>query len=73
MFYVPFGILTKDEVLDLPSLYWIYKVSFQTALYCWLCQMLHETSFPIINMYSISGQIGLLSYCDTSYSRDIVN
>jgi hypothetical protein len=28
-------------------------VSFQTARYCWVCQVLHETSFQIINMYSI--------------------
>ena len=52
-----FGISTKDEELDLPSLYWIpTQVPFQTALYCWVCQMLHETSFQIINMYSISSQ-----------------
>jgi hypothetical protein len=49
-----FGISTKDEELDLPSLYWIPKL--QTALYCWVCQMLHETSFQIINMYSIGSQ-----------------
>ena len=29
---------------------------FQTALYCWVCQMLHETSFQISNIYSIGGQ-----------------
>jgi hypothetical protein len=52
-----FGISTKDEELDLPSLYWIpTQVPFQTALYCWVCQMLHETSFQIINIYSIGGQ-----------------
>ena len=45
-----FGISTNDEELDLPS-----QVFFQTTLYCWVCQMLHETSFQIINMYSIGG------------------
>jgi hypothetical protein len=53
-----FGIWTKDEELDLPSLYWIpklHKCPFK-QLYCWVCQMLHETSFQIINMYSFSGQ-----------------
>jgi len=42
-----FGISTKDEELDLPSLLdsLITQVSFQTAVYCWVCQMLHETSF----------------------------
>jgi hypothetical protein len=44
-------------------------VSFQTTLYCWVCQMLHETSFQIINMYSIGVKTGIQSYCDTSYSR----
>ena len=34
----------------------ITQVSFRTALYCWVCQMLHETSFQIINMHSIGGQ-----------------
>ena len=34
----------------------IAQVSFQTALYWWICQMLHETSFQMINLYSIGGQ-----------------
>jgi hypothetical protein len=29
---------------------------FQIALNCWVCQMLHETSFQISNIYSIGGQ-----------------
>jgi len=60
LFYVPLEFQPKIK-------HWIYrhsiatgflnyKVSLQTALYCWVCQMLHETSFQIINMY-ISGQI----------------
>jgi hypothetical protein len=32
----------------------LYK---RPAIYCWVCQMLHETSFQIINMYSNGGQI----------------
>jgi hypothetical protein len=36
--------------------------------------MLHETSFQIINVYSISDQSDQIqSYCDTSYARDGVN
>jgi hypothetical protein len=35
--------------------------------------MLHETSFQIINMYSIGVKTGIQSYCDTSYSRGGVN
>ena len=27
------------------------QVSLQTALYSWVCQMLHETSYQIINIY----------------------
>jgi hypothetical protein len=51
----------------------ITQVSFQIALYCWVCQMLHETSFQIINLYSINGQNWKQSHCDTSYSRGGVN
>jgi hypothetical protein len=54
-----FGISTKNKELDLPSLYWIpklHKIFFQTALYCWICQMLTKTSVRIINIYFISGQ-----------------
>ena len=35
--------------------------------------MLNETSFQIIDMYSIGGQTGLQRYCDTSYSWRGVN
>jgi hypothetical protein len=28
----------------------------QTVLYCWIYQLLYETSFQIINIYSITGQ-----------------
>jgi hypothetical protein len=37
--------------------------------------MLQKKTFQIINMYiySIGGQNGLQSYCDTSYSRGGVN
>jgi hypothetical protein len=35
--------------------------------------MLYKTPLQINNIYSINGQTGLLSYCDTSYSRDGVN
>ena len=33
-----------------------YTTSLQTVLYCWGCQVLNETSFQIINMFSIGGQ-----------------
>ena len=44
------------------------QVSLQTALYNWVCRMLHEISYQNINIYVISGQNR--SYCDTSCSRD---
>ena len=59
-----FWISTKDEELDLPSLYWIpwstvtlldsyiTQLSLQRALYCWVCKMLHEANlFP--NFYHL--------------------
>ena len=61
---------------------WIYRhstgflitqASFQTSLFCWVCQILHEASFQNIIMYSIGGQNGFQGYCDTSYSRGGVN
>jgi hypothetical protein len=54
-----FGISTNDEELDLPSLYWIpklHKCPFKQRYFARVCQMLHENSFQIVNMYSIGGQ-----------------
>jgi hypothetical protein len=55
-----FGMSTNDEELTGSPITLldseITQVSFQTALYCWVCQMLLETSFQIINMYSIGVQ-----------------
>ncbi len=51
-----FGFSTKDEELDLPSLYWIPKLHERPFKQRYICQILHETSFQVINMYSISGQ-----------------
>ena len=38
----------------------------------WVCQMLHETDFQIINMHSMVNTM-LQSYYDTSYSSGGVN
>ena len=38
----------------------------------WFCQMLYETDFQIINMYSMVNTM-LQSYYDTSYSSGGVN
>ena len=68
-----FVISTTDEELDLPLLYWIPKLHkcprLQTTLYCWVCQMLHETSFQYINLFYQPSKPD----CDTSYSRSGVN
>ena len=48
-----FGNSAVDEELDLLKLH----VSLQTALYCWVCQVLHKTFFQIVsnqNYISIS-------------------
>jgi hypothetical protein len=40
------------------SFFFLTQVSLQTALYSWVCRMLHEISYQIINLhvYAISGQ-----------------
>ena len=49
----------------------ITQMCLQTALFCWDCQVLHETSFQIINIHFFSGQniIVLQCYCDPGYSN----
>ena len=58
LFYVPleFQPNMKHWIYHHSTGFLNYKVSFQTALYCLVCQMLHETSFQIINMYSIGSE-----------------
>ena len=51
----------------------ITQVSLHTPLYCWVYQMLHEDSFQIINMYSISCQTRASELLWPSYSRGEVN
>ena len=49
----------------------ITQMCLQTALFCWVCQVLHETSFQIINIHFFSGQniIVFQCYCDPGYSN----
>ena len=58
MFYVPleFQPKMKNWIYHHSTGFLNYTSVFQTALYCWVCQMLHETYFQVINMYSISLQ-----------------
>jgi len=68
-------ISTKDEELDLPSLYWIPKLNkchFKQH-YCRVCQMPHEVSFQMIICIPLAVKTGFQSYCDISYSMGGVN
>jgi hypothetical protein len=67
LFYYKYGPRISISTITLPNSY-ITQVSFQTALYCWVCQMLHETSSILSTV-----KTGLQIYCDTSYSRGGVN
>ena len=60
----------KNEKLDFSH---SIGASLHTVLYSLVFQMLHKTSSLIIIVYSISGQTGHHSFCDTSYSRGGVN
>ena len=65
----PDDISPKYEELDLSLLYWIPKLRkcpYKQRVYCWVCQVLNETHFQVINIYSISRQNRLQSYCDAS-------
>jgi hypothetical protein len=60
-----FGISPKYEELDLSLLYLIPKLRkcpYKQRVYCWVCQVLNETHFQVINIYSISRQNWLQSY-----------
>jgi phage FluMu protein Com len=59
---------TQNDILVVLSagtttyLSWRWK----QRVYCWVCQVLNETHFQVINIYSISRQNRLQSYCDAS-------
>jgi hypothetical protein len=42
-------------------------------LYCWICQMIHETSFQLLTCILSTVKTGIQSYCNISYSRGGVN
>jgi hypothetical protein len=65
---------TGSTITILDSL--ITQVSFQTALCCWVCQILHETSCQIAILLTCilsAVKTGFQSYCYTGYSRGGVN
>ena len=71
-----FGISTKDEELDLPSLYWIpklHKYPFKQRYIARSAKCFTEPLSKLLTCILSAVKTGLQSYCDTSYSRGGVN
>ena len=71
-----FGISTKDEELDLPSLYWIPKVHkcpFKQRYIAGSAKCSTEPLSKLLTYILSAVKTSLQSYCNTSYSRDGVN
>ena len=73
-----FGISTKDDKLDLPSLYWIPKL--HNCPFNQRYNVVHESAkcstkplSKLLTCILSVVQTGLQSYCDNSYSRGGVN
>jgi hypothetical protein len=69
---VSFGISTKDEELDLPSLYWMPKLHKYSLKQRYIAGPAKCSSKPLTKLltYILSAvKAKLQSYCDTSYSR----
>ena len=75
-FYCSFGISTKDEELDLPSLYWIpklHKCPFKQRYIAGSAKCSTKPLSKLLTCILSAVKTGLQSYCDTSYSRGGVN
>ena len=71
-----FGISTKDEELDLPSLYWIPKLHKCPYKQRYIAESSKCSTKPLSKLLSsmLSAiKDGLQSYCETAYSRGGVN
>jgi hypothetical protein len=71
-----FGISTKDEELDLPSLYWIpklHKCPFKQRYIAGSAKCSTKPLSKLLTCILSAVNTGLQSYCDTSYSRGGVN
>jgi hypothetical protein len=71
-----FGISTKDEELDLPSLYWIpklHKCPFKQHYIAGSAKYSTKPLSKLLTCILSAVKTGLQSYCDTSYSRGGVN
>jgi hypothetical protein len=67
-----FEIPTKDDELDLPSLYWMPKVHKYSLRQCSVAGSAKCSTKPLSKLltYILSAvKMKLQSYCDTSYSR----
>jgi hypothetical protein len=71
-----FGISTKDEELDLPSLYWIPKLHmcpFKQRYIAGSAKCSTKSHSKLLTCIPSAVKAGLQGYCDTSYSRGGVN
>jgi hypothetical protein len=71
-----FGISTKDEELDLPSLYWIpklHKCPFKQRYIAGSAKCSTRPLSKLLTCILSAVKTGLQSYCDTSYSKRCVN
>jgi hypothetical protein len=71
-----FGISTKDEELDLPSLYWIpnlHKCPFKQRNIAGSAKCSPKPLSKLLTCILSAVKTGCQSYCDTSYSRGGVN
>jgi hypothetical protein len=71
-----FGISTKDEELDISSLYWIPKLHKSPCKQCYIAGFAKFSTKPLSKLLTyilVSVKTVLHSYCDTSFSRDGVN
>ena len=71
-----FGISTKDEELDLPSIYWIPKLHrcpFKQRYIAGSAKCTTKPLFKLLTCILSAVQTEIQSYCDTSYSRGGVN
>ena len=71
-----FGISTKDEGLDLPSLYWIselHNCSYKQRYIAGSTKCSTKLLSKLLTSMLSAVRTGLHSYCSTSYSRGGVN
>jgi hypothetical protein len=71
-----FGISTKDEELDLPTLYWIpklHKCPFKQPYIAGSAKCSTKPLSKLLTCILSAVKTGLQSYCDTSYPRGGVN